>query len=321
MRGRWIVLPALLAAGCARGGAEAPAKVERPAAIVGGRPMPREWVAAAARKDGLGLDEALSRAVETAALGQLARARGLERLSSVRSDRRALLVRRLLRREVEVADPPSERDRADLRRSYDEFRNWWVRPEIRTAEHLAIVVSEAGGNPGAAAAPALPADAWDIAREVVEGLAPLARGAVSMEAFRGLQPVLQRRLAERWRAAGHDASRMPRAVGETIGPFDRLGPYDPAFREATFALPAPGAVSAPVRTAFGWHLLYLAEVLPAREATFDDALPELLERNKVPLEAQRVQALADAARARFQAVARPELLRLTVRDAEGAAQR
>jgi hypothetical protein len=34
-----------------------------------------------------------------------------------------------------------------------------------------------------------------------------------------------------------------------------------------------------------------------------------------------VQALADAARARFRAVARPELLRLTVRDAEGAAQR
>jgi hypothetical protein len=142
-----------------------------------------------------------------------------------------------------------------------------------------------------------------------------------VDGFRGLQPVLQRRLAERWRAAGHDASRMPRVVAETIGPFDRLGPYDPAFREATFALPAAGAISAPVRTAFGWHLLYLAEVLPARDATFDDALPELLERNKVPLEAQRVQALADAARARFRAVARPELLRLTVRDAEGAAQR
>jgi hypothetical protein len=153
-------------------------------------------------------------------------------------------VRRLLRREVGVADPPSERDRADLRRSYDEFRNWWVRPEIRTAEHLAIVVAEAGGNPAAATAPALPADAWDIAREVVEGLAPLARGAVSEEAFRGLQPVLQRRLAERWKAAGHDASRMPRMVAETIGPFDRLGPYDPAFREATFALAAAGAVSA-----------------------------------------------------------------------------
>jgi hypothetical protein len=315
------VLPALLAAGCARGEAEAPAKVERPAALVGGRPVPREWVAAAARTDGLGLEEALARAVETAALGQFARARGFDRSASLGSDRRALLVRLLLRREVEVADPPNERDRADLRRSYEEYRGWWVRPEIRTAEHLAIVVAEAGGSPGGAGARELPADAWDIAREVVADMAPLARGAVSVEAFRGLHPVLQRRLTERWKAAGHDESRMPRVVAETIGPFDRLGPYDPAFREATFALPAPGTISAPVRTAFGWHLLYLAEVLPARDATFDDALPELLERNKVPLEAQRVQALADAARARFRAVARPELLRRTVRGADGAAQR
>jgi len=289
---------------CGRGKHSAPEAglTARAAAVVGGRPVPVEWVAAAARHGG-GVEAGLRRAVETAALGELARRRGEDRARWFERERRALLVRRLLRREVAVKDPPDARDLEEFRASYGRIRDWFVRPEIRTVEHLVIVLA----NPPAGRAPAEPA-AWEAARRAVEELAPLARGAVSAEAFRALRPMLEIRLRREWAAAGLPEAELPEVRTERIGPFDRQGPYDEAFLAASFGLPEAGAVSEPVRSAFGWHLLFLVEVLSPRNASFEEALPEMLERGRATMEFRRTEALRDGVQRRHPVRARPELL-------------
>ena len=308
--GRRLIVALLLAtAACARGERSA-ANAGAAAAVVGGRPVPVEWVAAAARPGG-DVGAALRQVVETAALGELARRRGEDRARWFERERRALLVRQLLRREVAVKDPPDARDLEEFRASYGRIRDWFVRPEIRTVAHLVIVLA----NPSAGRAPAEPA-AWEAARRAVEDLVPLARGAASAEAFEALRPVLEIRLRREWAAAGLPEAERPEVRTERIGPFDRQGPYDEAFLAASFGLPAAGAVSDPVRSAFGWHLLYLAEVLPPRNASFEEALPEMLERGRATMEFRRVEALRDKVRRRHPVQARAERLPLTMGEAD-----
>ncbi|MGC3997241.1 MAG: SurA N-terminal domain-containing protein [Anaeromyxobacter sp.] len=52
------------------------------------------------------------------------------------------------------------------------------------------------------------------------------------------------------------------------------GLADEAFMKAALAL-EPGKVSDPVRTAFGWDVLRVDEVIPARQLTLDQARPEI----------------------------------------------
>ncbi|MBN1769941.1 MAG: peptidyl-prolyl cis-trans isomerase [Deltaproteobacteria bacterium] len=302
-----LLVPALLAAGCGREERRAAEPAGPAAATVGGRPVPVEWVATAAAQSGGDVDAGLRRAVEVAALGRLARERGEERARWFDRERRALLVRRLLRREVAIREPPSPRDLDDLRASYERIRSWFVRPEIRTVEHLVVVVTD----PQAGPAEGEPA-AWEAARRAVTDLAPLARGAESAGAFGALRPLLEARLQREWAAAGLDEARRPQVRLEHIDPFDREGPFDEAFLAAAFALPEAGAVSGPVRTAFGWHLLYLVETLPPRNASFEEAVPEMLERGRSAMEARRAEALGNATRERHPVRARPELLPLTM---------
>jgi peptidyl-prolyl cis-trans isomerase D len=90
-----------------------------------------------------------------------------------------------------------------------------------------------------------------------------------------------------------------KARGGEIG-FVTEGLFDEAFVNAAFAL-APGAVSEPVRTASGWHLVQAEEVVPAKQVSLDDArlgiAKELLVKERARKLAQaKAQAALDAAR-------------------------
>jgi hypothetical protein len=320
--GRTLALAALLATlACARGEERSAApSVERPAAVVAGRPVPREWVLAAQRSEGGEVDAALQQAVATATLGELARRRGWGRETVPPAQRRSVLVRTLLERRVEVAEPPTEQDRADLERAFREHETWFVHPELRTVEHLVIVLDPSGGR-GGRGQESLPPETWEAARKMLAGILPLARGAGSAEAFAGLQPVLERRWREAWTASGGEPRKMPQARTESIGPFDLQGPYDPAFVAAAFALPQEGDVSPLVRTTFGWHLLYLRELQPPRSESLEQALPEVLERSRTLIESQRAAGMVREASGRLGVQVHPELLPLTIREAREAPAR
>ena len=66
----------------------------------------------------------------------------------------------------------------------------------------------------------------------------------------------------------------------------------PAFEQALFSLPE-GQVSEPVESSFGWHLIRLDELRPARVRDFDDAREEVLNLYRERQARERFDALAE----------------------------
>lgn len=101
-----------------------------------------------------------------------------------------------------------------------------------------------------------------------------------VEAARARLAELRRRILE-----GADFAALAREVSEDPGsreqggrlPAFRRGDVVPAFAEAAFAL-APGALSEPVRTPFGWHLIRVERVNEERTRPFTEVKAEIAER-------------------------------------------
>ena len=51
---------------------------------------------------------------------------------------------------------------------------------------------------------------------------------------------------------------------------------DPAFAAAAFAMKTKGEISAPVKSAFGWHIILFEDRRPAGYRTFDEVKPQIL---------------------------------------------
>lgn len=90
-----------------------------------------------------------------------------------------------------------------------------------------------------------------------------------------------------------------KAGGGDLG-FVTEGPLDDAFSAAALSL-APGAVSEPVRTPAGWHLVKAEEVIPAKRISLEDArldiARELLTKERAgALATARARAARDAVR-------------------------
>ena len=69
------------------------------------------------------------------------------------------------------------------------------------------------------------------------------------------------------------------------------GQMDPAFEAAAFAMTTKGELSEPVKSRFGYHLIRFDDRKEPRPITFDEAMPDLLEKLKGEfLEMKRAQA-------------------------------
>lgn len=77
--------------------------------------------------------------------------------------------------------------------------------------------------------------------------------------------------------------------GGSLGPIGK-GVFDPAFEEALWALDAPGDLSEPVKSAFGYHLIRLDEIKVEPVATLDERRAEIEEQ----LREEQARALFDA---------------------------
>lgn len=131
-------------------------------------------------------------------------------------------------------------------------------------------------------------------------LRPGGAARADTAAARALADSLARRLA-----LGDDFAALARqysddaptaAEGGDLGTLSRTGALVPAFEEAAFALDSVGAVSDPVQTRFGVHLIKLTEreALPTYDEAYDD-LKALASR--LPRTQQAEQALARRLRA------------------------
>lgn len=109
-------------------------------------------------------------------------------------------------------------------------------------------------------------------------------------------------IAERWRneadfAAIEATAQEAGGLASTLPLSARADLPLPELAEAAFAL-APGAVSAPVHTAFGWHVLKLGQVEPGHTRTLDEARDELRQEiaaeRAADLAFERVSQVEDA---------------------------
>jgi hypothetical protein len=144
---------------------------------------------------------------------------------------------------------------------YDSHREEFAQPERARARHILLRVPE-GSAPEASAA--IKAKIDSIATRIKEG-ADFGQLAEKNSEDPGSK------------VKGGDLGLFRR--GQMVAPFDSVA----------FAL-APGTVSGPVRTRFGWHLIKTEEIVPPGPAPF----AEVKDRLTAKLTQMRVRAIVDA---------------------------
>lgn len=129
----------------------------------------------------------------------------------------------------------------DLHRLYESDQSRFGAPEHRKVRHILLPV---------------PADADDAkAKAVLEEIQAVRQRIVAGESFE---------------AVAKEVSKDPGSASEggSLGEIEK-GMMDPAFDQVAFTL-AAGELSEPVRSRFGYHLIEVDEIIPARVKSFDE---------------------------------------------------
>lgn len=196
-----------------------------------------------------------------------------------------------------AADALVSSDPERVRRAYDERKSEFDQPEQVRARHILI--------------------------RAAAGEGPEAEKALAAARARAEKAAARVRAGEPFERVASELSEDPGSKdrGGDLGAFPR-GRMVPAFEEAAFSL-APGTVSDPVQSSFGFHVIRVDEKLPARLVSFEEArrgvardlladeraraeAGELAE--KLLAEVQAGKPLVDAARERGLSIERPEPL-------------
>lgn len=144
-------------------------------------------------------------------------------------------------------DPAIEVTESDLREAYAAERENAPAEEERRSRHILLSTGEQRSAEEARAA------LEDIRARVLEG--------------------------ESFAAIAEEVSEDPGSAsqGGDLG-FAGRGVFEPAFEEALFALEEPGAVSRPVQTEYGYHLIMLEDVRRSELPSFDERREALAKR-------------------------------------------
>lgn len=142
---------------------------------------------------------------------------------------------------------PAAPEEAVLRARYEAEQARFGTPEERSAAHLLVVV------PADADAAAV-----EAARVEAAALAEQVRGGADFAAL----------------VASHSDDIGSREFGGELGPIAR-DVFPPPFEAAVFALDRVGAISEPVRTDEGWHVIRLTSLIPATVQPFEAVREQL----------------------------------------------
>ena len=134
-------------------------------------------------------------------------------------------------------------DAADVRKQYDANLRNYGKPEERQAAHILVAVKPDASDADKAAA---------------------KKKAEEIDAEAKKSPAKFAELAKKY---SQDPGSAPQ--GGDLGFFARDGSMVKPFEDAVFSM-KPGEVSAPVQSDFGWHIIKLIEVHPAKVQSFDE---------------------------------------------------
>lgn len=215
---------------------------------------------------GLAPRAALDRLIEHRLLVAEARRRGVDRELEVQDARRSALARAYLERTIGQGVNPGSIDEAKTAKYYELVKERFVHGAQRRVAHILV-------------------------RGLLdaEAAAHLA-GAIALEAGRAKDEdaflALGRRLVE-------DLGARIRV--ERLAPFSAdskklVGP----FVEGAFAVPGVGRTSPPVRTRFGWHVIYVAEDIPAENRPLAEVKEQLAAELVPGLRQIRTKELLDS---------------------------
>ncbi len=174
-----------------------------------------------------------------------------------------------------------------LRKSYLRNKGVFNRPELRNAIHVVVLGPKATKIP-------LDSPLGPVAKAFAEKIAAefTANPPADDEAFK---------------AAGEAFQTEAEAVGLTLnvdalGRFGRTGRFVKAFTTPAFEITEAGTLSEPFRTMYGWHVMRVTEVIPARKESFEQAEEELRRRILPEVRDFELRKLTDELAERYSAL-------------------
>jgi peptidyl-prolyl cis-trans isomerase C len=204
---------------------------------------------------------ALERLEAEALLAREAERRGFSAVDAVDRVGQQALVQALLAADVEREEPTA----AELDEAYAKSGERFHTPERRVATHVLAVLP-------AKPSPEMEAMEREFATDVIQKLKAAADPSTVMEALRHA-----------------DAPFTVRV--EALSPAPRDGMFVPEFTRAMFSLEKPGIVPEPVRTQFGWHAIWLRQILPEQRIPEAEARAQLAQELTLSKRQRRLDAL------------------------------
>jgi len=229
---------------------------DRIVAEVNGTPIVARRVAELAQLTGQTPEATLQKLIDFELLAAEARRRGYHRSWQTRGTVRQAMVHRYLKQQFEVNNGPEAMPEQVVKASYRKNKRVFVRPELRKVAHILVF----------ARAKRVDEATRRQAHQVAERIYEKARHAKSMDEFVEIGNSFQ------------DQQPFKLEVGEISSPVHARANLVDAFRDAAMAMDQPGEVSRPVQTQFGSHVIYLAEVHPSLNRSFEEAQAQVRQK-------------------------------------------
>ena len=229
---------------------------------VDGYPVRRDEVARRARKEGISLRDALSDLQEEILLGLEAERRGFAASADVRTAMARAAAQQVLVQSVEAEVLPSGIERSAVEEFYNENKERFVSRERRGSLHFLVLLPKGASK-----------------KQQAEALAKVQQMRPRLQTVEDFGSFTMQHHQK--------ATAVGRTIAEQVPPMPIDAQADKAYLEALFSLNEVGDVTAPVRSAFGYHVIRLTSIVPSKSRSVDDVDPEIREELVLPLRTER----------------------------------
>jgi len=249
------LLLSLQSVACSKGGTLAPgseSEVSVPdggvkAAEVDGRPIWVNEVGKLASETGKDPKEVLERMIDDVLLAAEARSKGYGLGVDVRDTRMRVLAFRLIDKTVVEPNEPGRIPDSEIQSVY-QMKSEYHHPRARSVDHILVTFDGTKGTQAEKDA------LWKKAEDLAKRVAVDAKGTASEQGFL--------KLVNTYKTAAADAGLAIRSesIPDIRENDERLLK---AFVDRAFEIPGPGKSGEPVKTPYGWHVIFIKDETPA----------------------------------------------------------